>query len=206
MISTMRVVVAVCLILLGLCAYTVSAQNLDIWCISGGDDGPGTGTIIRGPNGTVVLFDEGYSALWANACKGVLAGEGITNIGHAIASHYHADHIGGLDDLIIVPTPISISKCWDRGGTMTYATRLGGTPIPIPTPYATAVAECGGSNEVVVDGSTDIDLGNGAMLYFLSVGAEDNAEGEGGLVNTTYIRGGGEVAPGNENSKSITAL
>ncbi|MEJ2745669.1 MAG: MBL fold metallo-hydrolase, partial [bacterium] len=195
--SVMHVSAVVCLLALGVCAYTVSAQNRDIWCISGGDTGAGTGTVIRGPNGTVVLFDEGHGTPWSDACKSVLAGAGITDgIDHAIASHYHTDHIGGLDDLIAAPTPISIDNCWDRGGTLTQM-KYNNTPTPIPAQYMAAVA--GKRNTVKVDGTTDIDLGGGAMLYFLSVGAADTAE-------YTTIRGGGTVTVTTENDKSITAL
>ncbi|MEJ2745547.1 MAG: hypothetical protein P8123_07690, partial [bacterium] len=118
--SVMRVAMMVFLLALGLCVYTVSAQSLDIWCIAPTDGVLETGTIIRGPNGTVVLFDEGGGADWAAACDALLTSEGITVIDHAIASHYDSGHIGGLDDLTT-----SIAKFWDRGGTLTQS----GDPI-----------------------------------------------------------------------------
>ncbi|MEJ2746119.1 MAG: MBL fold metallo-hydrolase, partial [bacterium] len=195
--SVMHVVAAVCMLALWLCAYTISAQNLDIWCVSGGDDGRGTGTVIRGPNGTVVLFDEGgdenETSEWAFECDALLAEVGIEKIDHAIASHYHVDHCYGLDNLTT-----TVDKCWDRGGTVTDDTQYG-TPIPIPPPYMTAVAGEGRRNTVTVDGTTDIDLGNGAILRFLSVGATDTTQ-------YADIRGGGTVAVYTENNKSITAL
>jgi outer membrane protein assembly factor BamB len=184
--SVMQLSVAVCVLAVGLCAYTVSAQTLDIWCVSGGDDGRGTGTIIRGPDGTVVLFDEGGGLEWANACEALLGYEGITQIDYAIATHYDGDHINGLDDLTT-----SVVSCWDRGGTVNQAN------TPIPTPYMTAVA--GKRNTVTVDGNTDIDLGDGARLRFLSVGRPD-------MEQVADIRGGGTVTVYKENAKSITAL
>jgi outer membrane protein assembly factor BamB len=184
--NVMRAIVAVCVLALGLCAYTVSAQNLDIWCVSGGDNGSGTGTVIRGPNGTVVLFDEGGGATWAGVCDALLGSVGIDQIDHAIASHYDADHIYGLDDLTT-----TVVKCWDRGGTL----KQDGTAIDAD--YLTAVS--GKRNTVTVDGNSDIDLGNGAILRFLSVGRTDTEA-------VADLRGGGTVAVTTENNKSITAL
>ena len=176
----------VCVLALGVCAYTASAQNLDIWCVSGGNTGSGTGTVIRAPNGTVVLVDEGGGATWAGVCDTLLAGEGIATIDHAIASHYDADHIGGLDDLTT-----SITKCWDRGGTLKQDNTA------IDATYMSTVS--GKRNTVTVNGNSDIDLGNGAMLNFLSVGAADVAQ-------YANIRGGGTITTYTENAKSITAL
>ncbi|MEJ2745051.1 MAG: hypothetical protein P8123_05105, partial [bacterium] len=160
--------------------------NLDIWCVSGGDDGPGTGTVIRGPNGTVVLFDEGGGADWAAACDALLASEGITVIDHAIATHYDGYHIGGLDTLTT-----SIAQCWDRGGTLRHE------GYGIDATYLHTVN--GRRNTVTVDGNSDIDLGDGAILRFLSVGAADTDP-------YTNIRGGGTETVSTENDKSITAL
>ncbi|MEJ2744085.1 MAG: PQQ-binding-like beta-propeller repeat protein, partial [bacterium] len=184
--SVMLNVALVCVLTLVVCAYTVSAQDLDIWCVSGGDGGAGTGTIIRGPNGTVVLLDEGGGEDWAGVCNSLLAGEGITLIDHAIASHYDSDHIAGLDDLTT-----SITKCWDRGGNLTQS------GAGIDATYLATVAVK--RNTVTVDGNSDIDLGNGAVLRFLSVGAADTAQ-------YADIRGGGTVTVYTENAKSITAL
>ena len=76
--------VAVCFLPFLLFPCTVLCGTLDIWCISGGDGGKGTGTIIRGPDDTVVLFDEGGGSNWAAACKTLLTSLGITEIDYAI--------------------------------------------------------------------------------------------------------------------------
>ncbi|MEJ2745670.1 MAG: PQQ-binding-like beta-propeller repeat protein, partial [bacterium] len=146
--------------------------------------------MIKGPNGTVVLFDEGGGETWADACNDLLKDEGIENIHHAIASQYHADHIGGLDNL--QSPDVKFDKCWDRGGTKKQDN------TDIDATYLATANEIG-RYTVEVDGTTDINLGSGAMLYFLSVGRADT---EG----VADIRGGGTVAVTTENAKSITAL
>lgn len=188
--SVMRWFFAACILTLGLSPCAAPCGTLDIWCVSGGDNGGGTGTIIKGPNGTVVLFDEGGGATWAGACEDLLDDVGISQIDHAIASHYDSDHINGLDDLTT-----TIVKCWDRGG----AVKSDATPIP--TAYMTAVA--GKRDTAKVDGTTDINLGDGATLKFLSVGADDNA---GDLDDRTFIKGKDPIEAGSENNKSISAV
>ena len=96
--SVMQLLFAGFFLSLWLLPCAAPCGTLDIWCVSGGDSVAGTGTVIRGPNGTVVLFDEGGGATWAGVCDTLLAGEGITVIDHAVASHYDLDHIGGLDN------------------------------------------------------------------------------------------------------------
>jgi outer membrane protein assembly factor BamB/beta-lactamase superfamily II metal-dependent hydrolase len=188
--SVMLNAALVCVLALVVCVYTVSAQDLEIWCVSGGDAGEGTGTVIKGPNGTVVLFDEGGGATWATACKAVVNGIGGV-VDHAIASHYDSDHIGGLHHLEAGGDAISVAECWDRGGNL----KQNGSGID--PDYLNFVN--GRRNTVTVDGNSDIDLGNGAILRFLSVGAADNDE-------YTNIRSSGTVAVYRENDKSITAL
>lgn len=182
---------AACLFTLGLLPWAAMGGTLDIWCVSGGDDGGGTGTLIKGPNGTVVLFDEGGGANWAAACEDLLDDLGINQIDHAIATHYDSDHINSIDDLTT-----TVVKCWDRGGTK----RQDNTDIAAA--YLTAVS--GRRYTVAVDGTSDIDLGDGATLKFLSVGAADNA---GALDDRTFIRGRSALDPADsENNKSIAAL
>lgn len=184
--SVMRLFFAGLFLSLVLLPYAAPCGSLDICCISGGEEGAGTGTVIRGPNGTVVLFDEGGGASWAEACDNLMEELEITQIDYAIASHYDLDHIGGLDDL-----DTTVVKCYDRGGSQ----RHDGTDID--TTYLATVS--GKRYTVAVDGSTDIDLGEGAILRFLSVGATNTTD-------TTYIKGGSTITPGDEDNKSITAL
>jgi len=110
------------IIILG-CLFAIPAKadgNLEIWFIWGGGNS-GTSTLIRGPNGTVVLYDEmgGAAGIWY--LDQLLDDLGITYIDYVIAGHYDQDHIGGLDDLdsyISTTTGSNFGHFYDRGGTL----------------------------------------------------------------------------------------
>ncbi|MDP8247208.1 MAG: lamin tail domain-containing protein [Candidatus Tritonobacter lacicola] len=183
--------------LLLLPSITRAQYDLNIWEVWG--NGAGTGTLIRGPNGTVVLFDEGGGNPFATQLKSLLDQEGITYIDYAIAGHYDSDHVGGLDDLVsLMPNGVNdFGTFFDRGGTKRHDGNL------ISSEYYDEVNPSGKRATVKVDPPeqrTDIDLGNSATLRFLSVGAADTT-------NIIYVRGRPNVTTGiNENNKSITAL
>ncbi len=179
--------------------------NVEVWCIWG-EGGSGTGTLIRGTNGTIVLFDEGGGTPWANSCKALMDEYNITSIDYAIAGHYDTDHINGfsqLNDLLGGDSSLgvisnNIGIIYDRGGTRRHEDDA----PDITESYYNLVVNPGAFNRqtMVEDGSDDIDLGSGAMLYVLSVGAEDD-------VDEIYIRGGYTVTDDiTENNKSISLL
>ena len=168
-----------------------SAQELEIWSVWAGG-GSGTGTLIKGSNGTVVLFDEGGGSPWAGYCRDLLSAQGITHVDYAIAGHYDGDHIDGLDDLVgDIGGQSHFGVFYDRGGTVTH----NGTAID--SNYLNAVS--GKLATVSVDGSSDIDLGNGAILRFLTVGAPDTTD-------LLYVLDRTSVSGMSENDKSITCL
>ncbi len=176
------------------------AADMEMWFLWA-DGSAGTGTLIRSPNGTVVLFDEGGGADWAAHCKTLMEGAGITYIDYAIAGHYDTDHVGGLDNLNDLMGGDSNSGYapnfgvfMDRGGSIRDDNSA------IPSDYYDFVTQSGKRETVSVSGSSDIDLGDGAVLQFLSVGAEDD-------INALYIRDGATVTTAiSENNKSISVL
>ncbi|MCX6356187.1 MAG: PQQ-binding-like beta-propeller repeat protein [Candidatus Aureabacteria bacterium] len=173
-------------------SYTAVAQDLNIWEVWATGSGSGTGTIIKGPNGKVVLFDEGGGATWATYCKDLLDDVGISYIDYAIGSHYDGDHIGGLDNLVSeMGGQPYFGVFYDRGG----ATRQDG--LNIDQTYLDTVS--GKRATVLLDGSSDIDLGSGASLRFLSVGMANSTD-------TTYIRGTSNLTVSSENDMSVTAV
>ncbi|MCX6340578.1 MAG: hypothetical protein NTX71_11780 [Candidatus Aureabacteria bacterium] len=186
----------VALILIFLGAFSTSgslAQNLEIYCVWGNNH-QGTCTMVRGPNGTVTLLDETGGSPEANLLyNDILVPKGITYIRYATACHYDGDHIGGLDDLVSKMGGTShFGTFYDRGGTVDDDGNA------ISAAYLATVS--GKRQTPSLDGSSDIDLGNGAIIRFLSLGAP----------NTTpalYIRGRPNVTSGiSENNKSISVL
>jgi hypothetical protein len=126
----------------------------------------------------------------------------ITDINYAVAGHYDSDHVGGLDNLVLLTggnpdtgySPhVGTVAFYDRGGSQ----RQDGTAIT-PAYYDLVVAS-GRRATAKVDGTTDINLGSGALLRFLSVGAADTTD-------TLYVRGRPNQTISSENDLSITAL
>jgi beta-lactamase superfamily II metal-dependent hydrolase len=94
------------------------------------DVGQGDGAVLISPGGEVAMFDDGTGGLGTMGVSvpAQLQALGVTGVEHHFASHYHADHIGGLP--AIVSAGIPITNGWDRGGSYTasfpaYAAALG---------------------------------------------------------------------------------
>ncbi len=81
--------------------------------------GQADATLITTSDGKTMLFDAATSHGAENYLIPLLDSLGIDNIDLAIASHMHADHIGGFDD--VFENGISLGYCYDHGGS--YPTR-----------------------------------------------------------------------------------
>jgi len=80
------------------------------------DIGQGDATILRTPSGCAALFDGGPTGA-GNTIKANLAALGITRIDAAFVSHYHADHMGGIDEVEQGANGVPITRVYDRGGS-----------------------------------------------------------------------------------------
>jgi competence protein ComEC len=77
--------------------------------------GQGDAILIRSPEGKVALVDAGPSA----AILDVLKERGVEHIDLVVASHHHADHIGGMANVIKEYKPKAFL---DSGSSHTSAT------------------------------------------------------------------------------------
>ena len=95
------------------------------------------------------MVDDGR---WTNCSKTVsyLEEIGITSIDYHFASHYHADHIGCLDDLADAGIAVAVA-CYDRGGSYDSAT------------FDDYAAACGDKRQTVSQGQV-ITLDEGAVI------------------------------------------
>jgi beta-lactamase superfamily II metal-dependent hydrolase len=82
--------------------------------------GQGDGMLVISPNGETAVFDNGVYTNCA-AFTSYISGLGITSIKYSFSSHYHADHIGCLDDLLAGGVTLNVAA-WDRGLSYSSAT------------------------------------------------------------------------------------
>lgn len=88
------------------------------------DIGQGDSTLIIAPNKTAMLIDAGKTGTnggatpthLVNFINGKISGGEITDFKYVLCSHYDADHIGGMDEVIlnVSDTP---QYAYDRGGS-----------------------------------------------------------------------------------------
>jgi beta-lactamase superfamily II metal-dependent hydrolase len=79
------------------------------------DTGQGDAAVLFSPGGEVVLFDTGDSGtgIMGVSVLGQLQALGVTHVDYHFQSHYHADHLSNVDE--IVNGGIPIYSAWDRG-------------------------------------------------------------------------------------------
>jgi beta-lactamase superfamily II metal-dependent hydrolase len=123
------------------------------------DVGQGDATLIQSTAGGTLLFDGGPNGQGNGTVLPYLASEGIQSLDYIVASHYHADHIGGLDE--VYSHTGATGGVWDRGWTYTTAT------------YASYASITAGNRFTIADGQV-FDLGDGVTVTCLGL----NGNGE----------------------------
>lgn len=149
-----------------------SAQQLRIVHI---DVGQGDATLIVGPSRTL-LFDAGVTGS-GNEIRAALDSLGISSIDYFVAGHYHADHIGAIDEVLGGGIALNLAA-YDRGGT--YSSQAF-------TQYTTAV----GAKRSTILLNQQIDLGGGVLLTCVAVNGSTP---------------GGYAAPTDENGRSVALV
>ncbi|MCR9248487.1 MAG: lamin tail domain-containing protein [bacterium] len=76
------------------------------------DVGQGDGVVIRAPNGTIHCLDGGPNGQGSSSVNPVIAQLQPTGYGFTFLTHFHDDHQGGLDELLIT-RPFQFA--YDRG-------------------------------------------------------------------------------------------
>ena len=78
-------------------AASAQAQELRIYQI---DVEQGDATLIVSPEGHALLFDAGPNGAGAGRVIPRLEALGVSGLDYTVVSHYDADHIGGLDEVL----------------------------------------------------------------------------------------------------------
>src|SRR4029078_4682096 len=93
-------------------AQNAPAGNLQIYWI---DVGGGASTLFVSPTGESLLFDTGNPGNGDRDAKRIFATAkkaGLTRMDHVVISHWHGDHVGGLEALSKM---IPLGKFYDHG-------------------------------------------------------------------------------------------
>ncbi len=152
-VSRRRLRISSCLVLLFLFA-PVRGGVLQIHCLNVGQ---GDATLVIAPSGRTLLVDAGYDSLGLRKVLPWLASRGITNLDWIVATHYHGDHIGGLDEVILGLGRASVKQAvYDRGWS--YGTNA----------YSDYVRAAGPKRRTITDGMA-LDLGDGVVAHCLAV-------------------------------------
>jgi beta-lactamase superfamily II metal-dependent hydrolase len=145
---------------------SVSAAPLKVYYINVGQ---GDAEFIVSPAGKTLLIDAGESA-YGSTVVNYIHSLGYTHIDYVLASHFHADHIGGLDEAVYSLTP---TYCYDHGGSYSSTDF---------THYSTA---CNGKRRTLSPGST-INLGTGVTASVLQANYGTDENGKSVVLKVNY--------------------
>lgn len=107
--SAARLIIAAAILQVWLLGFALEISFIDV--------GQGLSVLISSPSGQRVLYDAGPRGANVNAH---LRRAGVTNLDLLIASHGHADHIGGMPDVIQALTPTFYMDNGVPHTTLTY--------------------------------------------------------------------------------------
>lgn len=189
-----------CLPLFGL---PLSAQNLRIYHT---DVEQGDSTLFVAPGGKTLLVDSGKNG-HGSRIKAVMDQAGVSQIDFFVATHFHEDHYGGIDDLVET-LKIPVLTAYDRGDKaflpssklkeptfMDYQRAVGedaihitrGTMIPLDPLMTVTCISSGGVVIGQTDSSTGVDENDmsvsllvtfGSFRYFVGGDIEAATEGK----------------------------
>jgi competence protein ComEC len=146
---------ALCVLVVAACAVAGPASaGLTITVL---DVGQADACLIISPAGGTMLIDAGDNGAGSGVVVPYLQNFGLQALDYIIATHYHSDHIGGIDEVVSYLGIDSVRVAvYDRGWSYTGATY---------DSYAAAVAP---KRATITDGQV-IDLGGGVTVTCVSV-------------------------------------
>jgi len=97
------------LALVGLCSAAAAGQTLRVYHV---DVEQGASTLFVAPGGRTLLVDSSKNG-HGSRIGAVMQEAGVSRIDVFVATHYHEDHFGGIDDLVDLNVPVL--EAYDRG-------------------------------------------------------------------------------------------
>ncbi|HEB54152.1 MAG TPA: MBL fold metallo-hydrolase, partial [bacterium] len=142
------------------------------------DVGQGDGIVLRAPDGTVHVVDAGPEGQGAMAVVPVVNALQPSGYGYTVDSHFHIDHLGGLDTVL---NAFPFATAFDRGDVNR----------PSNASVNDYLSAAGGRRQTIVVGAT-YALGGGATMTCI---AANGAVAGGAYVNPAQAQ--------EENARSI---
>jgi beta-lactamase superfamily II metal-dependent hydrolase len=141
-------------------AFSMFAQELAIYHLNVGQ---ADATLIKSPTGVTMLIDAGNTGNGTGIILPYLSSLGITYLNYVVCSHYHADHLGGLDEVINGLGAANIGTVYDRGSD---------APLPTTVAFTDYVTAATAAGRVKVTLGQIIDLGGGVTIQCLATDGE----------------------------------
>ncbi len=156
----MRLRIKVIFLLLIINSSFIWAQaQLKIYCI---DVNTGSSALIISPTNKYVLIDAGMTNYGSSTVYPYLHNLGITHLDYTIATHYHEDHIGGMDEVIYALSGYGrndsiLNYCYDRGDS-----------TPPSNDIYTGYTSAASSKRRVIGLDETLNLGGGAFMFCIA--------------------------------------
>lgn len=147
------------------CHYNVTG-TLEVHYI---DVGQGDSEFIISPDGYTLLIDAG-SDNQGNGVVSYIQALGYNKIDYVMASHMHADHLGGLDYVVNALNP---DICYDHGGS--YSSNQ----------YDQYVSACSGKRQTL-NKNNNVDLGPSVTATVLQAGYTSDENTKSIVLEVTY--------------------
>ena len=145
---------------------SVAAASFEFTAINVGQ---GDAIYVKSPSGKHILIDCGDNGQGGTVLN-YLKGKGVSHIDYLVASHYHADHIGGCDE-VLNSTQVTVGEVDDRGGS--YDSQS----------FRDYVAAAGAKRKIIGD---SLDFGQNATAKVLQKDFGTDENGKSIVVKFTF--------------------
>ena len=173
--------------------HSAATDPLDIYWV---DVEGGAATLVVSPTGESLLVDTGYPTDDNRDAKRIFEAAkqaGLTRIDYLVITHYHRDHVGGLEALAEM---IPIEKCLDHGTNTEESNQR----------WVDAYLSVCGDNRAAVEAGETIPFGAVEIDVIASDGRLITTPVNDGGVNTLCATAERKPQASPENQRSVGAL